>query len=221
MLLHLSMKAGLLEDGDLVGTAGPHRVLESQQTKNWLRSQTQQSARVHVPQTLCKKPSVRRERWSRKWSCRSQLTAGSVVEHGYAPIGKASKEEGAQVCEAEDRASCRSQQDQQLLDGRVHAAINLDARRTGRWPGPEEPLKLRPDPPAVPQTSTDDVSHAGLGLPLPHQLQTEDISRCGHGPDQARTAPVQGPDLQLAGGPSPPGYLSRKQNKQTAQRSSR
>lgn len=127
------MKTGLLDDGHLVGTAGPHRVLESQQTRDRVRTQAQQSEGVHVPQTLYKKrssqapgPAVRKR--SRR---RSGLTAGSLTEHGYAPVGQASKEGGAQVFEAEDRASCWGQEDQQVPNSRVHAAVHLDAVKTG------------------------------------------------------------------------------------------
>lgn len=61
---------------------------------------------------------------------RSELTAGSL-EHSYTSIGQSSKEEGAPVFEAEDRASCRGQQDPQGLNGRVHATVHLDAVRRG------------------------------------------------------------------------------------------
>lgn len=65
----------------------------------------------------------------KRW--RSELTAGSLVEHSYAPIGQSSKEGGAEVFEAEDWASCGGQQDQQVLNGRVHAAVHMDAVSTG------------------------------------------------------------------------------------------
>lgn len=65
----------------------------------------------------------------RRW--RSELTARSLMEHGYAPIGQSSKEGAAQVFEAEDRASCGGQQDQQVLNGRVHTAVHVDAASTG------------------------------------------------------------------------------------------
>lgn len=134
------MKTGLLDDGDLVGTAGPHRVLKPQQTRYWLRTQTQQSARVHVPQTLYKKHPSDTELVQEVSCWRSELTARSPMEHSYAPIGQASKEGGAQVFEAEDRASCRGHQDQQVLNGRVHAAVHVDAAKTGTTLGTEEHL---------------------------------------------------------------------------------
>lgn len=57
--------------------------------------------------------------------------------HSYLPIGQSSKEGGAQVFEADDWASIRGQQDQQVLNSCVHAAIHVDAvkTRTSAWLG--------------------------------------------------------------------------------------
>lgn len=62
------------------------------------------------------------------WSCwGSGLTTGSLTVHSYVPIGQTSKEGGAKVFEAHDWASTGDQQDQQDLDGRVHAAVHVNA----------------------------------------------------------------------------------------------
>lgn len=50
--------------------------------------------------------------------------------HGYVSIGQSSKEGAAQVLEADDWPSTRGQQDQQVLNRCVHAAVHVDAVKT-------------------------------------------------------------------------------------------
>lgn len=58
--------------------------------------------------------------------------------HGYVSTGQSSKEGAAQVLEAEDWPSTGGQQDQQVLNRRVHAAVHVDAVKTRTS---EEPLR--------------------------------------------------------------------------------
>lgn len=60
-MVHLGLETGLLDDGHLVGTAGPDRVLQHQQTTDRARTHTDQSARIHVPQRLYEEDLVKRE----------------------------------------------------------------------------------------------------------------------------------------------------------------
>lgn len=55
--------------------------------------------------------------------------------HSDIPIGQSSKEGGAQVFEADDWPSIRGQQDLQVLNSSVHAAIHVDTvkSRTSVW----------------------------------------------------------------------------------------
>lgn len=84
------------------------------------------------------------------------------MEHSHAAIGQSSKEGGAQVFEAEDWASCWGQQDQQGLNGRVHAAVHVDAVRTGTWLRTKERWSALTSPSASP----DNKAHVGAATGL-------------------------------------------------------